>query len=573
MKYKKSFLTAGIIIVIILLFLFARTNFISLIALLRKVLTAKVLINSVIISAISYFLIPWMFSGWFKNSESKIGRWHNLFLILLSVIISYQITYSGNGYRYIWEVGLGSELYQYFFDRNTGLFRGARLGIFIGASVLFIWMFSALMKTEEKHNKFFYALAVFLAAQLTKEGIGIATLVLLGEFTAALLINKTLKQNMPANWSWPLTLGLTRYLAYSIFKEKAFGRGFPVNLIGATGTIIAILIIGFVFWRIKKIEDKEKSFGQHMWSKIQKSEKIGKLMGRKEKNFLGIYKSDNLVIATLIQELKTYIKDKTELERIQKYVDGMVHIYNALQAEGIGSNNIYLANIQLIEEINNTLTPPDKKQRLEALRISVLDIITKVKSYELKIYYFEEKYVWRDYNILGINQRNSMALKNNAEQALFPIPPNLIQYATNRIDPREFLQYAIDDLNLLIETLQHGRLFEESITVNDYAQAGNNPVTRSAGSPSENNPAYDEHFNNYHGPSLLKERFRPTFGLLQFNMGLLPNRNPDETGAYKSIWGIIGYLSFRLEKDIQDEEKQARLKIELLGYRQQSENV
>ncbi len=203
---------------------------------LGDILNLKVIVNAVLIGTIAYLVIP-LLLGKDKAPQSKPALTAMLILIIfLSIVFAISI-----GDVYIWQQKGIKPIVDYFIG-SEGILKAGRLGVFLGATALFMWFLNFLgvgSAEKGKPSKVNFALAFLIGMHLAKSGISGNTLIGIGQAFALIIFWQNIHKGIDIKggqrpWVWVvLALVITVILVgwvgsiLSPCKWGWFGTGGP----------------------------------------------------------------------------------------------------------------------------------------------------------------------------------------------------------------------------------------------------------------------------------------------------------------------------------------------------------
>ncbi|MAH32762.1 hypothetical protein CL615_00035 [archaeon] len=235
----------------------------------------KVVVNTALLSAVLYFLMQ-LGPESLKSMQGKKGGL--VLVIIVSAFLAMQFTFpeGTTGGRFIWQSETFGMFKNYLFgDQGILTAKDQRIFVFIGASVLFAWLFKMLIKPEGVGDKLNYFFAIIVAANMAHMEKPISTdgLIWMGEAIVAMAIYRGAGTST-VGWHWRASFAafFTHLMAYLAFGEKAFLGGWPYSMMGfdlwppSLSWIWIILFpfilaggIGTLFLAIGKGEEKEEA--------------------------------------------------------------------------------------------------------------------------------------------------------------------------------------------------------------------------------------------------------------------------------------------------------------------------
>jgi hypothetical protein len=269
---QKGIIWVLILLISVVIAYFNRTRFIwQIIDPDGKFLTLRVIVNAVILAAFFYFLLQFAGEG-LKSGAGKTGA--IILILIFSTIISAKVTFDDAGNeRFIWQTDTIKEFGTYLFGPEGILtMNDNRFFVFISASLLFSWLFTMFITPEGGvGSKLNYALAILISANMASgpDPVSGTTLIWIGEVITGIAIFRGLQKSVGAErtgLAMVLAAGLTHYVAYIAFGERAIFGGFPVNVLtgnfgflGALGWFGGgIILLGILFTFMAKGESEFK---------------------------------------------------------------------------------------------------------------------------------------------------------------------------------------------------------------------------------------------------------------------------------------------------------------------------
>ncbi len=339
----------------------------------------KVIVNTTLLSAFFYFIMQFGSESW----KTISGRTGGLILIILfSAFLAMQFTYTDdypNG-KFIWNTDTMKDFRDYLFgDEGILTAEDDRIFVFIGASVLFAWLFGMFIKGETVGKKLNYALAIIIAANMAsgENPISTNTLIHIGELIVGLALYKGMESSFGSvGDKRPMMIvaiaGLfTHYIAYIIFEEDAIFNGMPFNLGWGIpkliGMIIAvILLFSFIGMGFKGEKEKKGMFNQIKTDGLRliqnKATKFFRLMGGIKKIKENITARDPTPegeVPYILRELRV------ELEILMNYMLRL-EVYNG-KIKSV-SNGAELASY-IKNNVTTDTDPLDAQKRFRKYRI------------------------------------------------------------------------------------------------------------------------------------------------------------------------------------------------------------
>lgn len=211
----------------------------------------KVLVNAAIITIFLYFLFAYLEINKKLGLESPQGKTgYGILLFFIGALFAIHL-----GNQWIWEQGTIKLFFNYFFSPQEGILHPneSRLWIFLTTAILLSFFFNNYLIAGQ-NNKLNIALALILAASLTRGGFGVNTVIIMGEVIFILIFQQALKKGGTGDvWSWILSFGLVGWASAAISASTPQYGGVLGSIFGGiyntTGwkgfaTIGAVLTLG-----------------------------------------------------------------------------------------------------------------------------------------------------------------------------------------------------------------------------------------------------------------------------------------------------------------------------------------
>ncbi len=226
----------------------------------------KILINTLIISIVIYIALH-LIGIKFENKGNKVVGLLIVVLVAYLIVINPVIS-AGKGQRaaaakgiqYIWNAKSMSGFKEFFVGKDVGIFTNpSRLGIFIGAFLVFLWLFHFLKVGggEGFSGKLNIALALVIAYFMTiTSGTTVGMIIAAGQIVAILIIFNNLKETFGSNkvWAFVFSLFLVMFITYVAFPGNWYGIfGYLAVLLGvavgsALGLCVVIALMSLTFY-------------------------------------------------------------------------------------------------------------------------------------------------------------------------------------------------------------------------------------------------------------------------------------------------------------------------------------
>lgn len=205
-KEKTSVWVIILLTSLLIAFFFGRSGFIWQ-GPLARFFSVYVLVNSIIIAAVLYFVLGFLLKDKVPKSPEGIGG-YGILIFLVALIFAVKL-----GNQWIWDLSTLVQLKDYLFGQ-TGILNPSppayRLWTFIGSATLLAFFFSGyLIKNVPGGNKINYALAIIIASNLARAGISVQSVVMLGEVVFTIVLAEAVKGTAPTikgfNTSWVIS--------------------------------------------------------------------------------------------------------------------------------------------------------------------------------------------------------------------------------------------------------------------------------------------------------------------------------------------------------------------------------
>ena len=191
----------------------------------------KVLVNAAIIAAVLYFVMGLTPVG--KNLQSPQGKTGFVILIfLISAVFAVRL-----GNQWIWDLNNVILLRNYLFGAQ-GILVPPRLLVFITSFVLMAYFFVGYLSKNITGGPFVnYALVTVLAASMASAGVGLPTVIRIGELIFLIVLADALEgQKLDAEYKWGLAFLIVGWSSASL--TAAFGPEYE----GIIGSMLAPML-------------------------------------------------------------------------------------------------------------------------------------------------------------------------------------------------------------------------------------------------------------------------------------------------------------------------------------------
>ena len=169
-----------------------------------------VLVNTVLIASVLYFILGLMKVNDLKSPEGKGG--YLFIIIVVSLLFAVKA-----GPNWIWQVGVIKEIVDYFFGAG-GILVPPQLFVFIASFALMAYFFEGYLSKNIPGGKFInYGLAFVLAVSMARAGVGFPLVIKIGELVFLIIIADALKgQELDGKYQWGLAFLLVGWASASM---------------------------------------------------------------------------------------------------------------------------------------------------------------------------------------------------------------------------------------------------------------------------------------------------------------------------------------------------------------------
>lgn len=240
-KPDKERVSAWFIVIVaslLISFLYGQTGFIWQTGPLARFFSVYVIVNSIIIGAVLYFLLGLLPIGKnLKSPEGNVG--YGLLIFLVALIFAVKI-----GNQWIWNQAVVAQLIGYLFG-PAGILNPSppayRLWTFLGASILLSFFFNNfLIKMEGGGKGINWALAILIASNMASSGVSVRSVIILGEIIFWIVLSDALKSRLATAtkegkqsnvWAWVVSFILVGWASAAATYGTDY-QGILATLVG-----------------------------------------------------------------------------------------------------------------------------------------------------------------------------------------------------------------------------------------------------------------------------------------------------------------------------------------------------